>query len=102
MIETEQQWEARQRAELPEWARDRIATLEAEAAEVPHLRRQLAERDAEIARFRKDGVPGVMHEVDRGFYDLAIQERDYARTQVENRDATIAQLRHRIERQAGK
>jgi len=97
MTETEQQ-----RAELPEWARDRMGWLEAENAALPHLRRQLAERDAEIARLRKEGVPGVMHEVDRGFYDLAIQERDYARTQVESRDADIARFRRLLERQEGK
>lgn len=36
--------------------------------------------------------PGVMHDVDRAFYELAVQERDYARLQVENRNHQIGEL----------
>lgn len=77
---TPEQWEAGQLAELPEWARERIAQLE-----------------AEITRLRREGVPGVMHEIDKAFHKLAIQERDYARTQVANRDAEIGRLQARAE-----
>jgi hypothetical protein len=89
-IETLEQFNARHLAALPQdsWERERIEWLE----------RQLAERDAEIARLRSEGVPGVMHEVDKSFYDLAIAERNFARTQVVNRDTTIAQLQYRLER----
>ena len=88
MIETLEQFNARHLAALPEdsWERVRIEWLE----------RQLAERDAEITRLRAEGVPGVMHEVDRAFYDLVIAERNYHRAQVENRDATIEQLRRSL------
>lgn len=60
--------------------------------------------DASLARLRLEGTPGIMHEVDKSFYDLVIKERDYARTQVENRNreigelrATVAQLRAELE-----
>ena len=101
-IETAEQFNARHLAALPEdsWERERIETLERENARVPHLERQLAERDAEIARLRSEGVPGVMHEVDKSFYDLAIAERNFAQVQVVSRDATIAQLRYRLARMA--
>ena len=55
----------------------------------------IAEKDDEITRLKTDGSPGVMHEIDRMFYDLTIQERDYSRRQVANRDTEIAQLRLR-------
>jgi hypothetical protein len=89
MIETLEQFNARHLAALPpdSWERERIEWLE----------RLLAERDAEIARLRSEGVPGVMHEADKAFYDLTIAERNFARVQVENRDATIAQLQRRLE-----
>lgn len=35
----------------------------------------------EIDRLRAEGSPGVMHETDRSFYDLAIKERDYYKRQ---------------------
>lgn len=37
----------------------------------------------ELMRLKRDGVPGVVHEVDQAFHDLAIQERDLARAQVD-------------------
>jgi hypothetical protein len=87
-IETPEQFNARHLAALPEasWERERIEWLE----------RLLAERDAEITRLRAEGVPGVMHEVDRAFYDLVIAERNYHRIQVEAREETIVQLRRRL------
>jgi len=36
----------------------------------------LVQAEQEIARLKVEGSPGVMHEVDRAFYDLAIKERD--------------------------
>ena len=38
---------------------------------------------------------------DRASYDLAVQERDYARTQVMDRDAEIALLRRRLKSSPG-
>lgn len=48
---------------------------------------------AENEQLRREGVPGVMHEVDKSFHKLAIQERDYARLQVEHRERELAELR---------
>lgn len=56
----------------------------------------IAEKDEKLDRLRCEGVPGVMHEVDKAFYDLAITERNFARFQVANREAEIAQLRRRL------
>lgn len=53
---------------------------------------------AELARVKAEGLPGVMHEVDRSFYNLAIQERDYARIQVGNRDQELGEMRATIQR----
>jgi hypothetical protein len=87
-IETLEQFNARHLAALPEdsWERERIEYLE----------RLLAGRDAEITRLRAEGVPGVMHEIDRAFYDLVTAERNYHRVQAESRDETIRQLRRRL------
>lgn len=53
---------------------------------------------AELARVKTEGTPGVMHEVDRSFYNLVIQERDYARLQVENRNQQLGELRAEVQR----
>lgn len=45
--------------------------------------------EQEIARLKKEGVPGVMHEVDAAFYRLAIKERDFERQRV---DALAAEI----------
>lgn len=42
--------------------------------------------------------PGVMHPVDKAFYDLVIKERDYARLQVENRNRLIRELEAEVTR----
>ena len=42
--------------------------------------------------------PGIMHDVDRAFYELVIQERDYARLQVENRNQQIGELTAEVAR----
>ena len=44
---------------------------------------RIAELEAEVERLKREGTPGVMHEVDRAFLDLAIQERDYWRWKAE-------------------
>lgn len=36
---------------------------------------------AENDRLREEGVPGVMHAVDRAFHDLTVQQRDHAWTE---------------------
>jgi hypothetical protein len=62
------------------------------------IARLLHDRDEKIARFKLEGVPGRVHEVDKAFYDLAVQERNYARLQVDNREIIIGQLNARISR----
>ena len=37
----------------------------------------------ELMRLKRDGVPGVVHEVDQAFHDLAIKERDLERVKVD-------------------
>jgi hypothetical protein len=44
---------------------------------------ELERRDAEIERLRREGSPGVMHDVDKSFHDLAVKERDHAWVQIE-------------------
>lgn len=45
----------------------------------------------EVEKLKREGVPGVIHEVDRAFYDLAVKERNLAETKVERleREAEI-------------
>lgn len=50
----------------------------------------------EIRRLESEGVPGVMHAVDRAFADLTVMERDFARTLVRNREQTIEELEEHI------
>lgn len=64
------------------------------------LQQVTRERDrarAEAAELRKNGVPGVMHAVDKEFYDLVVKERDYARVQVQHRNSEIARLRAELD-----
>jgi chromosome segregation ATPase len=58
-----------------------------------NLESQLVERDREIARLKREGVPGVMHAVDKAFYDLTVTERDYERQTVDALKQEIARLR---------
>jgi hypothetical protein len=48
----------------------------------------------EVERLRREGSPGVMHEVDRAFYELTVKERDYERHKAfrleQERDAAEA------------
>jgi hypothetical protein len=74
----------------------------------PCVRCQLAAAEAEVKRLRREGVPGVMHEIDQAFYDLAIQERNLERSQNEQltreRDDLLAELdrlRGRVNRAKG-
>lgn len=60
---------------LPVESADEIERHRAAIASVPDLL-------DDLDRLRVHGSPGVMHQVDRAFYDLAIQERDAARAVV--------------------
>ena len=51
---------------------------------------------AEIERLTKEGTPGVMHEIDRDFYDLTVQERDLERRRVDRLEAELKQLRNLV------
>jgi arginyl-tRNA synthetase len=42
----------------------------------------------------KAASPGVMHEIDQAFYDLAIKERDYERRRVARLEKEVAMLRN--------
>lgn len=68
-------------------------------SQIRQLEIQLHNRDEELATLMEKGVPGVMHEVDKAFHDLAIRERDAARMQVLLRDGTIADLEKGLARQ---
>ena len=37
---------------------------------------RIAKLEAEVVRLKKEGTPGVMHEVDTAFYRLVVKERD--------------------------
>jgi hypothetical protein len=59
-----------------------------------HVARQKIERlEAEIDRLKREGTPGVMHEVDKAFYDLTVTERDHERQTVDALKQEIARLR---------
>lgn len=51
---------------------------------------------AEVERLRKYGTPGVMHEMDKAFYDLTVKERNFERERATRLqaevDATYAQF----------
>jgi hypothetical protein len=42
---------------------------------------------AEVERLRREGSPGVMHKMDRAFYDLTVKERDHERRRVDQLEA---------------
>jgi len=45
--------------------------------------------DRAAAKLNAEPQPGVMHEMDRAFYDLAVQERDIERRRVDRLRAQI-------------
>jgi hypothetical protein len=48
---------------------------------------------AEVRALREHGTPGVMHEVDRAFYDLTVKERNLERARVDRLEAEVRALR---------
>lgn len=54
---------------------------------------QLVEAKKEIERLNREGVPGVMHAVDRAFYELAVNERDYERQRYDRLEQRILSAR---------
>jgi FtsZ-binding cell division protein ZapB len=52
----------------------------------------------ELEDLRRNGVPGVIHEVDRAFYDLAVKERDLERAKVDRLEAELRSARDHITR----
>lgn len=43
---------------------------------------EIRELRHEVERLKRDGSPGVLHEVDQAFYDLTVKERDRAEAQA--------------------
>jgi len=83
---------------------ERVAELEAEVeqlkenlaaqkAENASFYQAAADNEREIQRLQKEGTPGVMHSVDKAFYDLVVKERNYERVRVERLTAEVEQLR---------
>jgi chromosome segregation ATPase len=90
-------------AELEQLRLQHARLLQQAADETERVRKQrdhayAVERDqsAELAKLRTEGVPGVVHEVDKAFHALAIKERDYARVQTGNRDLELGEMRSQI------
>jgi hypothetical protein len=59
----------------------------------PMLKRCLEE----IERLRTEGVPGVMHDVDKSFYKLVVSERDAERHLNDQRKLEIHLLKDEVE-----
>lgn len=47
----------------------------------------------EVTRLKNEGIPGVIHNVDRLFYDLAVKERDLERAKVERLESELKAAR---------
>lgn len=62
-------------------------------AEEPRLKK-------ELLRVAKEGTPGVMHDVDKSFYKLAIKERDAERHRVNRLTAEVKELKDKIKEMA--
>jgi hypothetical protein len=46
----------------------------------------------EIARLKREGTPGVMHAVDKAFYDHTVVQRDQAWAEVERLKHDLAKM----------
>lgn len=62
------------------------------------LRRDLELAHTELEKIKREGVPGVVHEVDLAFHKLTITERNHAWAESENRKQRIDKLEVEIER----
>jgi hypothetical protein len=60
----------------------------------------IAAQQTEIDRLEREGTPGVMHEIDKAFYDLTVKQRDQAweRESVLKAAAQTERERERAER----
>ena len=61
------------------------------------LARASRELLAEVRRLLAEGSPGVMHEVDRSFYRLAIRDRDLAQERLDRVTGELQQARKRYD-----
>lgn len=57
----------------------------------------LASYANELERMRREGTPGVIHEVDRAFYDLAVKERDLEQAKVDRLVREVERLEGALE-----
>lgn len=64
------------------------------------LDKEVEKLKQEIVRLAKEGTPGVMHEVDKSFYKLAIKERDAERHRVDLLTAEKKELEAKIREMA--
>jgi hypothetical protein len=69
---------------LPAWLSSSWAAAEDRYREQVETQADEIERlNQHVAHLLKNGSPGVMHEVDKSFYDLAVKERDYHRQRAD-------------------
>ena len=61
-------------------------------------REDIAELAACARDLLENGIPGVMHEIDRAFYDIAIMERNYERQRNERLEHLTNLQRETIEK----
>jgi hypothetical protein len=53
---------------------------------------------AEVDRLRREGSPGVMHKMDRAFYDLTVKERDYERRRVDQLETRLRAVHETLDK----
>lgn len=84
-------------AEFKKVANELVVAVEKKAenrkSRVQSLQEELDAAKKTIEDLKKNGSPGVLHEVDKAFYNLAIAERNRANDVIRNQQNTINQLK---------
>jgi hypothetical protein len=73
-----------------------VSVSEAPSLLSPPLGQRERELEEEIGKLMAEGVPGVMHSIDKAFYELACTERNHARSKVLRLEAEIEALKQQL------
>jgi hypothetical protein len=77
----------------PMWSSAYALPVERYAEQVESLEEEIERLKQHVTYLLEHGSPGVMHEVDRAFYDLTVKERDFYRARSDRLGENVARLR---------
>lgn len=86
---SDDRWEGAMKALAQSEREDMARERDALALQVEALR-------ARVAELERDGSPGVLHAVDRAFYNLTVRERDVAHTLLDRLEREMSEVKKEL------